>query len=199
VTRYVPGVQADYVGNDNRVATEIATNHLLDLGHEHLAYVGLTRSTSTGRERVAGFRQAMKLRNATLREDWVVECDATRTDGFQALLSLFKARDRPSGIVCFDDDIAFGVMLGLRSLGLEPGRDCSVIGIDDYPEAALWRPGLTTVAIERKKIGQLAGRMLIDRIEDSSRPVENVVLSPRLVARESSGPPAASTIRARRA
>lgn len=198
VTRYIPGVHADYVGNDNRAALEMATDHLLGLGHENVAYVGLTKATSTGRERVAGFRNAMRRGGALLREDWIVECDATRADGFRALLSLFELRDRPTGIVCFDDDVAFGVMLGMRSLGLEPGRDCSVVGVDDYTEAALWRPGLTTVAIERKKLGQMAGRMLFDRIADRNRPIENVVLEPRLVVRESCGaPPAVKRTRAR--
>lgn len=199
VSRYVPGVEADYVGNDNRLATEMATGHLLALGHEKLAYIGLNRLTSTGRDRFAGFRTAMKRCPEPLREDWVIECPATRADGFKALVSLFEGRDRPTGLVCFNDDLAFGAMLGLRSLGLEPGRDCSVVGLDDVAEAALWQPSLTTVAIDREKIGQVAGRLLLDRIADRNRPIEHVVLEPRLVERESCGVPVAKSLRSRRA
>lgn len=191
VSRYVPGVQADYVGNDNRLATEIATKHLLSLGHEELGYVGLNKLTSTGRDRFAGFRMAMKHCRQPLKESRVFECPSTRAEGFKAIVAMSKENDLPSGVVCFNDDLAFGVMLGLRFLGLEPGRDCSVIGLDDLAEASLWYPSLTTVAIDREKIGQVAGRLLMDRIADRSRPFEHVVLEPKLIVRESCAVPAA--------
>jgi LacI family transcriptional regulator len=90
-------------------------------------------------------------------------------------------------------------MLGLRRLGMEAGRECSVVGLDDIAESALWQPALTTVAIGRDQIGQVAGRLLTDRIGDPDRPIERVVLPPRLVVRSSCGePPAASTAPRRR-
>ena len=185
VSRYVPGAQADYVGIDNRLATATATAHLLSLGHERLAYLGSNKLISTGRDRLAGFRAAMKRFGAPIREDWIVECSATRADGFRAIAGLRDGREAPSGIVCFNDDLAFGAMLGLRALGLEPGQDCSVIGLDDVAEAALWQPALTTIAVNREEMGQVAGRLFLDRIADRKRPVETVVLGSRLVERES--------------
>ena len=200
VSRYVAGVDTDYVGNDNRLATELATRHLLSLGHQRIAYIGLNRLTSTGRDRYAGFRAALKGVEKRSVEKYagdarVVECAATRADGFRAIMSLFSAGDPPTAVVCFSDVLAFGAMLGLRHMGLEPGQECSVVGLDDVDEAALWQPALTTVAIDRDKIGQVAGRLLTDRIAEPDRPTERVVLAPRLVARESSGkPPAAKAV-----
>jgi len=185
VSRYLPGVLADYVGNDNRLATEMATDHLLGLGHEEIGYIGLNKLTSTGRDRYAGFRAAMKRSRQPLKEARVFECPSTRAEGFSAIVSLFQERDPPTGVVCFNDDLAFGAMLGLRSMGLEPARDCSVIGLDDVAEAALWQPSLTTVAIDRERIGQVAGRLLFDRIAEPGRSAERVVLEPRLVIRDS--------------
>ena len=187
VSRYVPGAQADYVGNDNRLAAQMATEHLFELGHEELGYIGLNRLTSTGRDRYTGFRAAMKRSKQPLAQERVVECPSTRAQGLKAMVSLFKLPNPPTGVVCFNDDLAFGAMLGLRSLGLEPGRDCSVVGIDDLSEAALWQPALTSVAIDRERIGQVAGRLLIDRIADRSRAIEQVVLEPKLLVRQSSG------------
>lgn len=188
VSRYVPGVGADYVGNDNRMATGLATKHLLSLGHKRLAYIGLNKATSTGRDRFAGFRAAVQALEPAGPER-VIECRPSRADGFKAVLTLFEAASPPTGIVCFNDDLAFGAMLGLRQLGLEPGRECSVVGIDDVAEAALWQPALTTVAIDREKLGQEAGRLLTARIAEPDRPVESVVLEPKLVVRQSSGEP----------
>ena len=79
-------------------------------------------------------------------------------------------------------------MLGLLHLGLAPGRDCSVVGIDDVAEAALWMPPLTTVAIDANGIGRAAARVLLQRIASPDAPVQRVVLPPRLVVRSSCGP-----------
>jgi LacI family transcriptional regulator len=197
ITRYVSGVETDYVGNDNKLAARVAAEHLLALGHRRIAYVGLNRLTSTGKDRYDGFCQAMKGAGEKVLPQRVVECPSTREDGFRAINALFGAGEPPTGIVCFNDVLAFGAMLGLRRRGLEPGRECSVVGLDDVAEAALWQPALTTVAIGRDKIGQVAGRLLTDRLAEPARPVERVVLPPELVVRSSSGPVAAEARRRR--
>jgi LacI family transcriptional regulator len=192
VTRYIQGVDTDYVGNDNRLAAQLAAGHLLGLGHERIAYVGLNRLTSTGRDRFAGFRAALKAAKRPVLDADVVECPSSREGGFRSVAGLFDRQHPPTAIVCFNDAIAFGVMLGLRRLGIEPGRDCSVVGLDDVAEAALWQPALTSVAIGRDAIGQAAGRLLMARLEEPDRPLERVVLPPQLVVRESCGAPPAS-------
>lgn len=187
VTRYVPGVAADFVGNDNRLGAELATGHLLALGHRRLGYVGLTESTTTGHDRFAGFKTTLEGAGLPLSEDWVAECLATREGGFQAISRMFARGRPPSAVVCFNDLVAFGAMLALRRLGLEPGRDCSVVGADDVAEAALWQPPLTTLAIDVKRIGREAARLLAERIKDPDRPIERIVVEPRLVVRSSCG------------
>lgn len=188
ITRYVSGIETDYVGNDNRLAARIAAEHLLGLGHRRIAYIGLNWLTSTGKDRYDGFCQAMKAAGEKVPAERVIECASNRENGFSAIASLFDAAEPPTGIVCFNDVLAFGAMLGLRRRGLEPGRECSVVGLDDVAESALWQPALTTVAIGRDQIGQVAGRLLTDRLEDPARPIERVVLPPELVVRASSGP-----------
>lgn len=198
ITRYVSGIETDYVGNDNRLAARIAAEHLLGLGHRRIAYIGLNRLTSTGKDRYDGFCQAMKAAGEKVPPERVVECPSTRENGFAAIATLFDAAEPPTGIVCFNDVLAFGAMLGLRRRGMEAGRECSVVGLDDVAESALWQPALTTVAIGRDQIGQVAGRLLTDRLEDPARPIERVVLPPELVVRASSGPlPAAKAPRRR--
>ena len=60
VSRYVAGVDSDYAGSDNRLGSILATQHLLSLGHERIAFIGANRRTSTGRDRTAGFHSALK-------------------------------------------------------------------------------------------------------------------------------------------
>ncbi|WP_418127768.1 LacI family DNA-binding transcriptional regulator [Variovorax sp. KK3] len=188
VTRYVAGVSSDYVGNDNKAGARLATRHLLDLGHERIAYLGRNRLTSTGKDRFDGFRTTMRDAGLTVRDEWVVDSPSTREDGFKGAVDVMQGRDAPTAILCFNDPIAFGAMLGLRSIGREPGADCSVVGMDDVSEAALWQPGLTTVSIGRDTIGRAAGQLLMKRLEEPERPFERVIIPPELVVRASTGP-----------
>ena len=91
--------------------------------------------------------------------------------------------------MCFNDVIAFGVMLGLRQVGLEPGRDFAVIGYDDLAEAALWTPALSTVAVNSAGIGAAAVHLLLHRIEHPEAKPRRMILQPRLMLRASSSPP----------
>jgi len=187
VSRYVPGVDVDYVGNDNRLGSVLATRHLLDLGHRRVAFIGLNRRTTTGRDRFAGFRSALKEAHIALSPDLVVECSPTRQDGYHAVRKLFDASRPPTAVVCFDDLLAFGAMLGLRHLGVEVGRDWSVVGADDVIEAALWLPPLTTMAVDVAGIGRAAAQLLRERIEHPDQPTQRLVIPPELVVRASCG------------
>lgn len=185
VTRYVEGVETDYVGNDNRLGTMLATQHLLELGHKKIGFIGRNSLTSTGQDRFLGFEQAIKSAGLSVHDHWVMECPATREDGFLETVQLFSQGEKPTALLCFNDSVAFGAMLGLRSLGVEPGVDCSVIGVDDVTEAALWQPGLTTISVRRENIGRAAGQLLIARLSDQTRPFERITIKPELVVRSS--------------
>ncbi len=187
VSRYVQSGKADYAGCDNILAATLATNHLIELGHRRIAFVGATTRSSTSRDRLRGFKLAMKNAGLDLAPEWICSCEASREKGFDAVKDLFKSGKPPTGIVCFNDLLAFGVMLGLRSIGLEPGMDCSVVGIDNVLEADLWQPGLTTVAIDSRRIGQYAGQLLRRRMENPALPAKNLLLTPELIVRGSSG------------
>jgi LacI family transcriptional regulator len=188
VSRYTAGIETDYAGFDNHMGSVMATRHLLELGHERIAFVGDNTRTSTGRDRVRGYRTALRKAGKQIPNDLVIECESSREQGFLAAKELLERMAPPTAIVCFNDLVAFGVMLGLRNLGLEPGRDCSVVGADDVAEAALWHPGLTTVAVHSRLIGLNAGQLFRKRLETPDRPPERILLKPELVVRGSSGP-----------
>ena len=107
--------------------------------------------------------------------------------GRAAFKTLLKRRNPPTAAACYNDLVAFGVMLGLRQIGIEPGDDFAVVGCDDVSEAALWNPALTSVAIDTLEMGKLAAGMLMHRIGDHGAKHREIVLEPKLVVRASSG------------
>ena len=95
----------------------------------------------------------------------------------------------PTGLICFNDLIAFGATLGLYELGLVPGQDVSVIGFDNIEAAANWRPPLSTMSIEAELIGNHAGALLAKRIGNAELPVCSLLSEAILKARETTAPP----------
>lgn len=194
LSRYVRGVALDFVGNDNRRGTFLATEHLIALGHRRIAMIGGNDLTSTGWERRKGYTDALKAHGIAIEPELMIPCTATRENGAEAIKALLKTRNPPTAAACYNDLVAFGVMLGLRQIGIEPGDDFAVVGCDDVSEAALWNPALTSVAIDTTAMGEVAARMLMERIADRHAKRREIVLEPKLVVRASSGKGRASAM-----
>ena len=186
VSRYVRGLALDFAGSDNRRGMVLATEHLIALGHRRIAMIGGNDSISTGWERHKGYTDALVAHGIAADTALIVPAAATRENGAAAIKALLKMRQPPTAAVCYNDLTAFGVMLGLRQIGIEPGRDFAVVGCDDVSEAALWIPALTSVAIDTVKMGELAAQMLLERIADHRAPRREIVLEPKLTVRASS-------------
>jgi len=183
--RHVSAREGDYAGSDYELGMEQITEHLIRLGHKRIAFIGGDRAHSALTSRRAGFTAAM--RRYDLLTDLILKTPLTRRAGADAVGDLLARRDPPTAAVCFNDIVAFGVMLGLSDRGRLAGRDFAVAGFDDVPEAALSRPGLTTVATQPFQIGEEAARLLLRRIEDRNGPPERVILPTRLIVRETCG------------
>ena len=184
--RRVEGFPADYVGPDYGAGMELITEHLIGLGHRNIAFIGGVRRIAPLAERMAGFHRA--LRRHKLKSSAVVPCAVIdRSSGYTAARELLAKGDIPSAIVCYNDVVAFGVMLALDERGLVPGRDVAVVGCDDVDEAGLHRPALTTFTTDPRVVGREAARLLLRRIAHPDRPREEIIVPPRLVIRQSCG------------
>ena len=92
----------------------------------------------------------------------------------------------PTAVFCFNDIVAFGAMVGLKEVGLTPGRDVAVVGFDNIKEAATSSPSLTTVSACAQSIGTHAASLLHQRIEGFEGKVQRIILKPELIIRDSS-------------
>lgn len=185
ITREVDGVGLDFVGSDDVLATRMALDHLYDLGHRRIAISGGTDEMSTGRNRRIAYRAWMSAKGLSVDPDLMVVGLGTRDTGFRAVQQLLGLKDPPTATMCINDLTAFGVMMGLRHLGREPGRDFSVVGADDVSEAALWAPGLTTVKNHQTEMGRRACERVLVRTVNPALPAARIVIPPTLVVRGS--------------
>ncbi|MBB1509807.1 LacI family DNA-binding transcriptional regulator [Tessaracoccus sp. MC1756] len=140
--------------------TRSAVNHLLELGHRRIGYLGGRDDLASAVSREAGLRNAMAAAQLPLDERHVLAGDYTAVGAAGPAAQLLDDPDRPTAIVAANDVSALQVIAAAHARGLRVPEDLSVVGFDDVPEAA--RQGLTTVAQPLQAIGAMALSMLLD-------------------------------------
>jgi len=165
-----------------------AVHHLVDLGHTRIAHLTGPAEWREAAARDAGVRAALAAAGLEpgprWEGDWSADAGAHRAAEIAAAV---RAPGGPTAVVVANDQMALGLMAGLADLGLAVPGDVSVAGFDDNPDAAYYRPALTTVRLDiegeaRRCIGEVLGLEAADAPALTPAP-------PTLVARASTGPP----------
>jgi len=180
-TRPIDGV--DYAGADNVAGSELAIEHLVALGHRQIAFIGGPAQLTSAQQRFLGYRSGLEKHGIEYRKDFFIEEVPNRQGGFRAMSSALLLSPTPTAAVCFNDVVALGAMEALRSRGKQPGRDFSIVGFNNIADARTG--GLTTIDTSPAKLGEAAADLLLHRIRDPGAPLRRVILSPKLVVRES--------------
>ncbi len=189
-TRHVTGREADYVGQDNVLGMEMATEHLIRLGHRCIAFIGGAPWNSSAVDRENGYRNALLRHGLAFDPALVFRCETRQEAAARAIAAALAASPQPTAAVCMNDLVAFGALRGLSDQGLRPGVDFAVVGFDNRRDTAFWRPSLSTVSISPEAVAVAAASLLLRRIADPNGGSEWVILPPeRLVVRESCGAP----------
>lgn len=190
----LPDPQINSVITDNLQAAERAVGHLYALGHRKIGHIGGPSRNTFPNERLVGYRKALFEHHLPAREEWVVSGDYSMESGKLAAEHFAALPDRPTAVFAGNDEMAIGLIAGLRRHGIECPRDISVMGFDDISISQNYAPALTTMRQPREQIGRIATRTLVDILESPrSRPEPvRVVLKSELVVRDSTGAPPAA-------
>lgn len=185
--RELPGAEWDFLALDNQRGAHIATRHLIDLGHQRIAFFGGHADSSSCRQRRAGYAQAMAEAGLATQDAWLIESAPNRLEAAARTGELFGGASPPTAAVCYNDTVALGLMLGLASRGIQPGRDFAVTGFDDISEAAVATPPLTTLAVDPRERGRQAAELLLRRLGEPEATPHRTTAPVELRIRESSG------------
>jgi GntR family transcriptional regulator, arabinose operon transcriptional repressor len=180
---YPNGSPYDLVAIDHRRAGFMATEHLLKLGCERIAFVAYTQSASTVEARIAGYREALFVWGAPLEPSLVWRLSAEGASD----LALMVERQKPQAIVCANDRTAGQVMHTLMERDCRIPNDVRIVGIDDVQYASLLPVPLTTVHQPCREIGVAAVAAMLERIASPETPRRDILLDCKLVVRESCG------------
>ncbi len=190
-TRYVKGFKANYIEGNNVQGSFEAVTHLISLGHRRIAFIGGVDTASPRWDRERGYLLAHQEAGLAVDPALNIRTNISIQDGSAAIRELLASgpADPPTAAFCYNDSIAYGVVFGLNTLGMEAGKDFSVVGFDDSAWSASWRPPLTTVSTSPERIGAEAARMLMYVMEHPKAEPRKLFLPAPLVIRQSTCPP----------
>ncbi len=162
------------------------TQHLIDLGHRRIAYVGAPPSLMFASHRLAGYKKALAANDIPFDECLLMVGQLTERSGHAAGRDLLMETPRPTAIIACNDLMALGLISAAQGLNLTVGEDVAVTGFDDVPLAAHSHPPLTTVRQPIYEIGRRICHMLIGILRQEPLEERHVLLEPELVVRQSS-------------
>jgi len=192
----------DMVSIDNSLATSMAVDHLVSLGHETIAYVTSPQLSANRISRRNGYASALE-RHGLGRPLVIGEnVDDTAYHGDSGLAffgqhvagQLLAMQPQPTAAIALNDILAVGVFAGLHKLGWSVPADFSLVGIDDIQLAGLMVPTLTTLRPDYVGMAEMAIFHLTSRLKDYSLPSRESVFAPELIVRESSAPPTSKLV-----
>ncbi|MCU1535916.1 MAG: LacI family transcriptional regulator [Humibacillus sp.] len=187
----LPNVDVTSVGSTNFVGGMSAAQHLLDLGHRRIAYLGGYARAACNQARMHGFRAALERARVELPASYVRSSQFMYADGVAGGAALFDLPQPPTAVFAASDELAVGVMEAARSRGLRTPDDISIVGFDDTQLARMASPPLTTVRQPLAEMGRVAVRTALRLVDGESIDSHHVELATELVLRRSTAPPRA--------
>ncbi len=172
---------------DDVAAGRIATEHLIELGHREIAFVGGSTDADAqsfgDARRIVGYREALAAADLADRVR-IAHAPPTMPGGYAAAVELLGDRRlRPTAVVGVCDEAAIGAMVAARRLGIAVPTELSIVGVDDHQHAEMF--ALTTIRQSPREQGHEAVRLLRQQIDHPDSPREHTVTASSLVVRSS--------------
>lgn len=185
VDRSLADCAIDKVEIDNRAGAFAAVRHLLDKGHRRIGIITGPNDTSTGRDRLLGYRDAHAACGVATEEELVKFGDFKEESGRRFALQLLSMPRPPSALFTCNNLMTIGALHVIAQLKVQIPGQLALIGFDDMMLADVFTPPLTMVDQPAYEVGQSAARLLFQRVSEPDRPAQSLVLSPRLILRQS--------------
>ena len=184
----LPGSGIPFVDVDNVGGAEMATRHLIQLGHHRIAMVTNAPPAYTASvDRLSGYRRALQAAGIAYHQSLVRNGHFTPESGYNAMNELLSSEPLPTAVFVASDTVALGVLQAIRQHGQSVPDDIALVGFDDIPLAGFLDPPLTTVRLPAFSLGKGAAELLIRILNNQNGYTPEVLLETELVVRVSCG------------
>ncbi|KZZ84600.1 LacI family DNA-binding transcriptional regulator [Bacillus sp. SJS] len=174
-----------HVDNDNYRASKEVTEHLIEIGHEQIAFIGGDLNLVVTIDRLLGYEKAVRNAGLPYKDEYIVHEEFLKEGGQEAVKELFGLSQPPTALVVADDLMAVGVLKMLFKMGIRVPEDVSVVSFNNIMMAELSQPPLTTVDINIFQLGCESARSIIQTIEYPMEPARRIIIPHKVVKRQS--------------
>jgi LacI family transcriptional regulator len=184
--RAIPSIKTDAVLLNNVRGSLECTRHMILGGYREIAIITGDLEVQTARERLQGYKRALREAGLKLREELILKGDFRQESGYRLAKDVLHWRKRPSAILVCNGVMTLGVLKAFEELGVRCPADIGLATFDDFIEETAFHPHLTTVVQPSYEIGKRAATLLIERVEGKLRgEPQTVRIAPTLIPRES--------------
>ena len=174
---------------DNHTGGVLATNHLLELGHRKIAFIGGDLGHPSIGERFRAYKETLSEHGIPFDASMasVREKDTRMDDGYRAAEKLLSRTPRVSAVFAANDAMAIGCLRYAKQKGLRIPEDLAIVGFDDIELASHVEPRLTTIRVPKEEMGKMAVQHLVEIIQSKTKAIVTAHVPVDLVVRESTG------------
>lgn len=174
---------------DNVSAAVDAVQHLTRLGHTKVAYINGPSDSPICKDRLKGYRKAMRKVGESGLSRWTVSGDYSLASGRSAMRQLLAGEEVPTAVFAANDEMAIGAIAEIKAQGLSVPDDISVVGFDDIAFSEYSDPPLTTIHQPRLEIGEQVMSLMLSLLSDEAIASDRIVLPHALISRASTAAP----------
>ncbi len=185
--RELRNIHMESISVNNDHAAFLATEHLIELGHKRIAFIGGKENMQISINRHKGYMRTLEKYQIDYDEDIVQHGDFSIESGYNCTKALINSSPNITGIIAANDLMAIGAINYLNFKGYKIPEDISIVGFDDIELASSITPKLTTVAYPLSRMSQLALESIIKSISNHEMEYESVSLFTKLIERDSTG------------
>lgn len=185
VDRSLSSGNLDKVEVDNHTGALKAVEHIIAQGHKRIGLIGGPADSSTGRERLRGYKDAHAQGGIPVKAELVRFGDFKQESGQTLAHELLSLADPPTALFACNGLMTAGALEAISARGLRIPKQIAIVGFDELPLSSVFNPPLTVVRQPAYEVGKYAAELLLKRIEDGKRPATSLKLMPELIVRKS--------------
>jgi LacI family transcriptional regulator len=191
IDRSFANFDGHFVGTDDLLIGELATDHLIGLGRRRIAHIS-GHKVSTANDRLEGYKRALARHKIPYAAKYVVHRSlgdkAGDESGKLAMQKLLALDPRPDAVFCYNDPAAIGAMNAILAAGLRIPEDIAVVGSGNIRYAESLRVPLSSVDVPRQSLGEQVGELAL-KLTTTQKDLRNqrIIIQPKLIIRESTG------------
>lgn len=175
------------ISSNDYIGTKEGIVHLIDQGYKKIAHLRGLSSSTIATVRVDAYLNTLKAHEMEFHEDWILTCKRfNQNEGEKLAKQLMEMDNKPDAIFCVSDNVALGVIRGLKKMGIRVPEDVGVLGFSNSDLAQVSSPSLSSIHQPGRKIGIRSIKMVLSNIDDKiDISNEHLIMKTRLVKRDS--------------